>query len=118
MSINDYKGVWVFAEQRDGKLMTTAFELLGEGRKLADTLGQELSAVLLGDKVDGLTKDLIAYGADNVIVADSALLGTYTTDAYTTVLDQLVNNMKPAISNSRVLRNEMPHTRIMANAAT
>ena len=95
--LSAYKGVWVFAEQREGVVMPTTFELLGEGRKLADSLGEELSAIILGDKVEGLAGDLFAYGADNVIVAEDALLGTYTTDAYTTVLDQVINDMKPAI---------------------
>ena len=95
--LSAYKGVWVFAEQREGVVMPTTYELLGEGRKLADSLGEELSAIILGDKVEGLAGDLFAYGADNVIVAEDALLGTYTTDAYTTVLDQVINDMKPAI---------------------
>lgn len=95
--LSAYKGVWVFAEQREGVVMSTVYELLGEGRKLADSLGEELSAIILGDKVEGLAGDLFAYGADNVIVAEDALLGTYTTDAYTTVLDQVINDMKPAI---------------------
>ena len=68
--LSAYKGVWVFAEQREGKIMPVVIELLGEGRKLADAVGCELCAVLLGDKVEGLTDELFAYGADKVYLAD------------------------------------------------
>lgn len=95
--LSGYKGVWVFAEQRNGKLMGTAFELLGEGRKLADKLGVELSALLLGSNVAGLTDELIHYGADRVILADHPELKLYTTDGYTKVIADLVNSKKPEI---------------------
>lgn len=97
MDLSVYKGVWVFAEQRNGKLMGTAFELLGEGRKLADTLGVELSAVLLGSDVAKLADELIHYGADRVIVAEHPELKQYTTDGYTKVITDLVNSRKPEI---------------------
>ena len=71
MNIADYKGVWVFAEQRDGELQKVSFELLGKGREIADKLGEELTAVLLGDKTDDMAKELVAFGADKVIVARS-----------------------------------------------
>lgn len=94
---NEYKGVWVFAEQREGKLMPTVFELLGEGRKLADTLGVELSALLLGNGVEPLCEELGAYGADRVILADSALLCDYNTEAYAKVVCDLVRERRPEI---------------------
>ena len=72
--LSAYKGVWVFAEQRQGKLMFTSLELLGEGRKLADKLGVELSALLLGYEVDDICQELIYYGADKVIYAEHKLL--------------------------------------------
>ena len=75
--LSAYKGVWVFAEQREGKIMPVVIELLGEGRKLADTVGCELCAVLLGDKVEGLTDELFAYGADKVYLADDPELKDY-----------------------------------------
>ena len=65
-----FKGVWVFCEQREGKLMPTDFELISEGRKLADDLGVELCGLLLGDKVEGLAKELGGYGADRIIVCE------------------------------------------------
>ncbi len=97
MNIADYKGVWVFAEQRDGELQKVALELLGKGREIADKLGVELTAVLLGSKVDDLAKKLLAFGADKVLYADSELLAHYTTDAYAKVMVDLSNERKPEI---------------------
>ena len=95
--LSAYKGVWVFAEQRNGKMMTTAYELLGEGRKLADKLRVELSALLLGSDVAGLADELIHHGADRVILADHPELKLYTTDGYTKVITELVSSKKPEI---------------------
>lgn len=95
--LEDFKGVWVFCEQRDGKLMQTDFELISEGRKLADDLGAELCGVLLGDDVTGLAKELGGYGADKVLVCNSPLLKEYTTEAYTKVICDLVMERKPEI---------------------
>lgn len=95
MNIAEYKGVWVFAEQRDGKLQKVALELLGKGRELADKLGVELTAVLLGSQIDNIAKELIAYGADKVLYADSPLLKHYTTDAYAKVICDVINDKKP-----------------------
>ena len=71
---NEYKGVWVFCEQRQGALMSTDFELVSEARKLADELGCEVTGLLLGDNVEGIAKELGGYGADKVMVCDSPLL--------------------------------------------
>ena len=95
--IEDFKGVWVFCEQRDGQLVETCFELISEGRKLADDLNCELVGLLLGDNVEGLAKELGGYGADKVIVSQSPLLKDYTTDAYTKVICELVMEYKPEI---------------------
>lgn len=95
--IEDFKGVWVFCEQRGGELMPTDFELISEGRKLADDLGCELTGLLLGDNVEGLAKKLGGYGADKVIVANSPKLRDYTTDAYTKVICDVVKERKPEI---------------------
>ena len=92
-----FKGVWVFCEQREGKLMSTDFELISEGRKLADDLGVELCGVLLGHNVEGLAKELGGYGADKVYVCDHELLETYTTDGYAKVICDLVEEKKPEI---------------------
>ena len=80
--ISEYKGVWVFCEQRDGQLMPTDFELISEARKLADDLGTTVTGLLLGDEVEGLASELGGYGADVVKVCQSPLLKDYTTDGY------------------------------------
>ena len=92
-----FKNVWVFCEQRQGKMMPTTFELMSEGRKLADELGVELCGVLLGDNVDGLANELGGYGADKVYVYNSPLLKDYTTDGYTHVIAQAVEEFKPEV---------------------
>ena len=92
-----YKNIWVFAEQRQGKISPVVIELLGEGKKLANEIGVELCAVLLGSDIKGLAKELISYGAEKVYVADSPLLENYTTDAYTKVICDFVNQVKPEI---------------------
>ena len=90
-----FKDVWVFCEQRQGKLMPTDFELISEGRKLADELGVKLCGLLLGDNVEGLAKELGGYGADEVIVCESPLLKDYTTDAYAKVICEVIEELKP-----------------------
>jgi len=93
-----FQGVWVFCEQRDGLMMSTSYQLLSEGRKLANDLGVELCGVVLGHQ---LKPDYVAalggYGADRVYLCDHPLLKDYTTDAYTKVLCQLVEEKKPEI---------------------
>jgi electron transfer flavoprotein alpha subunit len=97
MNIADYKGVWVFAEQREGVMQKVSLELLGKGREIADKLGVELTALLLGSNVEGLAKDLVAFGADRVLVANHHLLKHFTTDGYTKVICDLANERKPEI---------------------
>ncbi|OOM77726.1 acryloyl-CoA reductase electron transfer subunit beta [Clostridium puniceum] len=97
MNIADYKGVWVFAEQREGELQKVSLELLGEGRRIADELGVKLTALLLGHNIEGLAKTLAEHGADEVLVADDKNLEHYTTDAYTKVICDLSNERKPGI---------------------
>ena len=92
-----FKDVWVFCEQRQGKMMPTSFELISEGRKLADELGVQLCGLLLGDNVEGLAKELGGYGADKVILCESPLLKDYTTDGYTKVICDVIEEMKPEI---------------------
>ncbi|MBT9778628.1 4Fe-4S dicluster domain-containing protein, partial [Clostridium sp. MCC353] len=95
--LSAYKGVWVFAEQRDGKVMPVVIELLGEGKKLAAEVGCELCAVLCGEGIEGLADELFAYGADKVYVADDPELSTYRTDAYTKVIYEAIEEYKPEI---------------------
>lgn len=93
-----FKGVWVFCEQRNGEILNTSFELLSEGRKLADELKGELCGVVLGKgiKEDAL-KNLGGYGADKVYYCEHDLLADYTTDAYTKVITALVQDKKPEV---------------------
>lgn len=95
--LEDFKGVWVFCEQRQGELQNTVLELVSEGRKLADQLGVELCGLLLGDNVAGMAKEIAGYGADKVLVAESPLLKEYTTDAYAKVICDTVVAYKPEI---------------------
>ncbi len=92
-----YKGVWVFAEQREGKLANVTLELLGEGRKLADQLNEPLVAVLLGKGIDSLAKKVIAHGADKVFLADAPELENFLEDSYTQVIVDLVKKEWPNI---------------------
>lgn len=97
MNIADYKGVWVYAEQREGELQKVALELLGKGKEIANKLGTELTAVLIGNKVENIAKELLAFGADKVIYAEDEKLAHFTTDAYTKVICDLVNERKPEV---------------------
>ena len=96
-NMKDFKGVWVFCEQRQGELQSTVLELVSEGRKLADDLGVELTGLLVGDQVEGLAKEIGAYGADKVILVDDPALKDYTTDAYADVICKAVMDKKPEI---------------------
>ena len=92
-----FKNVWVFCEQRQGVMMPTTFELISEGRKLANELGVELCGILLGNNVDGIAAELGEYGADKVYVYNSPLLKDFTTDAYTKVIVEAVEELKPEV---------------------
>ena len=91
-----FKDVWVFCEQREGKLMPTDFELISKGRDLADELGVHLCGLLLGGEgIESAAKELGGYGADKVIVCEHPLLATYTTDAYAKVICDVIEELKP-----------------------
>lgn len=91
------QGVLVYAEQVDGNFRKIACEVVSEGRRLADTLGEAVTAVVLGSGVDGMAGELGKYGADKVLVADDPALADYTTDTYTNVLFDIVKNTDPRI---------------------
>ena len=95
--LSAYKNVWVFVEQREGKIMPVSIELLGEGRKLADEIGCKLCGILLGEGITALADDVQSYGADIVYLADAPELKDYTTDAYTNVIFKAINDYKPEI---------------------
>lgn len=95
--MSEYKGVMIRAEAIEGKLNAMATELLGCGRKLADDLGQELSAVLVGSDVSSLAQEAITLGADKVYVVDDPLLKDYRTDSYVSVMEKVVKQAMPQI---------------------
>ncbi len=95
--LDAFKDVWVVVEQDDGKIESITFELLGEGRKLADDLGMNLCAVLLGSNVQALSDALIARGADKVYLVDKPELEYFKDEPYAAVLIDLVNKHKPNI---------------------
>ena len=91
------EGVFTIAEQRDGEIRKISYELVSEGRRLADSLGQGLTTILLGSNIKDKASTLAHYGADKVLVADDPRLETYTTDAYVSVIAELVEANQPAI---------------------
>jgi electron transfer flavoprotein alpha subunit len=93
----EYKGVWVFIEQYAGEVAKVSWELLGTGRELADTLGVELSAVIIGHDVEPIRTEAYAYGADAAIMMDNAVYADYRTEPFTDALCHLVDKYKPEI---------------------
>ena len=93
----EYKGVMIYGEVTEGKLVSITTELLGCGRKLADDLGQELCAVLVGNAISSLAQEAIAFGADKVYVVDDPLLKDYQTDSYVLTLEKVVKQVMPQI---------------------
>lgn len=94
---SQYSGVWVLAEVHDGKLADVTLELVSEGRKLADELGETVSLVLAGYNVEALIPTAAAYGADKVYLVEHEVLEQYRTDPFTSVVCGLINKYKPAI---------------------
>ena len=93
--LSGYKDVWVFCEQKKGIVQSISFELLGEGRKLADKLGVKLCAVLLGSGMEAVAAELGERGADKVYLVDHPALKSYQDDPYTEVLVRLAEEYKP-----------------------
>ncbi len=92
-----WQGVWVFAEQRQGRLVPVVLELLGKAQDLASELGQETAAILLGHQMAESAETLLGYGAQKVYLVDSPELATYRTLPYTSVIEQLIKKYKPSI---------------------
>ena len=91
------KDVYVFAEQRDGNLQKVGIELIGEARKLADDLGQNVVAVLLGNQIKDKASELIAHGADKVVVVDDEMLAEYVTEPYAKAMMEIIQSHNPEI---------------------
>ena len=94
---SDRKGVWVFAEQRQGVLGKISLELLGKAQELGEILSQEVSALLIGENVKNLADELMEFGADRVYLAEGPDLEDYRTGAYSKVICELVEQYKPNI---------------------
>lgn len=95
--MDEYRGVWVFIEQNDGKIEGVSLELLGAGRKLADKLDVPLSGILLGYEIKSLCQEVIAYGADQVYVIDNEVMKDYRTESYMKAVINLAEKYKPEI---------------------
>jgi len=93
----EYQGVMIFCDVTEGRLAAITTEILGGGRKLADDLGQELSAILVGSGVSSLAQEVIAFGADKVYVIDDPLLQDYQTDSYVSVMEKAAKQVMPEI---------------------
>ena len=97
MNLEEYKGVFIFAEQVDNKISGIAFELVGKAKDLAADLNTTVTAVLLGSGITEKANELAEYGADRVIVVDDPALETYMTEPYTHALSSVINEFKPEI---------------------
>ena len=98
MNLEEYKGVYVFAQQVDNEISSIAYELLGKAKELAESLdNKEVTAVLIGSDVKGLADNLAEYGADKVIVVDDPELKEYRTEPYAHALASVINEFKPEI---------------------
>ena len=95
--IEDFHDIWVFCEQRSGKLMETDFELVSEGRKLADERKAQLVGVLLGENVKELAKEIGGYGADKVYVIEDPALKEYSSEPYAKVICKIIMDKKQKV---------------------
>ena len=97
------QGVFVITEQRDGVFRKVSFEAVSEGRRIADGLGADLTAVVVGSGIEGIAGELEKYGPDKILVADDPALADYTTDAYTNVIAELVQSVGSGGDSHRCL---------------
>ena len=97
MGLEEYKGVYIYAQQVDNELSSIAFELIGKAKDLAKDLNTDVTAVLLGSNVKNLADKLAEYGADKVIVVDDPALEVYKTEPYAHALSSVINEYKPDI---------------------
>ena len=95
--IKDYKGIWVFIEQKNGKVQSVSYELLGKAQELAKKLSCQVSGVLIGHKLDEQLDELIWHGADNIYLVEAPELANFQDEPYTNILVELVKKHKPEI---------------------
>lgn len=112
MHLDDFRGVWIFIEQNDGKIESVSLELLGEGRKLADKLQVPLAGFLLGNGVKTHVNEVIAFGADEVYVIDHPVLKDYRTESYMKGVIELARKYRPEI----ILYGATPNGKDLASA--
>ncbi len=97
VNLRDYQDVWVFGEQRNGEINSVVYELIGEGRKLADKLGEQLCVALIGSQLSAAADDLLQYGVNKVYLVDEHELSVYNDESYTSVMVDLINSYQPSI---------------------
>ena len=99
VDLSAYKHIWVFAEQRQGKIQNVALELIGEGKRLAKDISEDtqICAVLMGNNIEHLAQECFEYGAEKVYLVEDPLLENFTTDGYTKVMKQMIDEYKPEI---------------------
>src|SRR6266481_4833051 len=90
-------GVLVFVEQRENRLRKAGLEALSEGRRIADSLGQPLNALIVGSDVKGLTDEVAAQGANKIYLAESATFGKYSTEGYAAALSTAIEQSQPGV---------------------
>ncbi len=95
--IKDYKGIWVFIEQKKGKVQSVSYELLGKAQELSKKLKSDVSAVLIGNNLDDQLDELIARGADNIYLVEAPEIAEFQDEPYTNILVDLINKYKPEI---------------------
>lgn len=96
-NLNEYKGIWIFAEQREGKIQEVTLELLGKARLMADKIQESVTALILGENIQSLADELIFYGADKVVIVENQYLKTYQTNVYTSAIAEICQKYKPSI---------------------
>lgn len=97
MNVKDYKGVWVFIEQKNGKIQSVSYELLGKAYELAKKLHCEVSGILIGNKLDDQLDELIWRGADNIYLVEAPEIANFQDEPYTYILVELIKKYKPEI---------------------
>ncbi|MBD3314445.1 MAG: 4Fe-4S dicluster domain-containing protein [Chitinivibrionales bacterium] len=97
VNVDEWKGVAVFIEQREGEIAPVSFEVLGEGRKLADLLGEKVLAFVVGHELQAKANELVKYGADRVVYYDGPELKAFRDETYATVISEAIAREKPSI---------------------
>lgn len=96
-NIKDYKGIWIFAEQKNGKVQSVSYELLGKAQELAKKLNCQVSAVLIGNNLSDQLEKLIRHGADNIYLTQAPEIANFQDEPYTNILVKLIEKYKPEI---------------------